>query len=44
MPDKYFDSEKGEYIHNDLIDYLFNERKLKLKYKDEWLEFYIKNI
>ena len=25
-------------------DYIFNERKLKLKYDGEWFEFYVKNI
>lgn len=44
LPSKYFDSELGEYIHNEFCDYLFNERKLKLKYDGEWFEFYVKNI
>lgn len=44
MPSKYFDSELGEYVHNEFVDYLFNEQKLKLKYDGEWYEFYIKNI
>jgi hypothetical protein len=44
MPTKYFDSEKGEYVKNELIEDLYNERKLKLKYKGNWYEFYIKKI
>lgn len=44
MPSKYFDSELGEYIHNEFCDYIFNERKLKLKYDKKWFEFYVKNI
>ena len=44
MPDRYFDSEKGEYIHNEFVDELFAERKLKLKFDGEWYEFFIKKI
>lgn len=44
LPSKFFDSEKGEYIHNEFCDYLFNERKVKLKHDGEWYEFYVKNI
>lgn len=44
MPSKFFDSQKGQYIHNELTDYVFNERKIKLKFNDEWYEFYVKKI
>lgn len=44
MPSKFFDSQKGTYVHNDLVDYVFNERKIKLKFNDEWYEFYVKKI
>lgn len=44
MPDKFFDSEKGEYVRNEFADELFAERKIKLKYKDEWYEFFIKKV
>lgn len=44
VPTKYFDSEKGEYVHNHFIDEIFAERKVKLYYKDEWLEFTIKQV
>lgn len=44
MPDKYFDSLTGDFIHNELIDALFNECKIKLFYKNKWYEFYIKKI
>lgn len=50
MPSSFFDNMRGEWVHNEFCDYLFNERKLKLKYRandkseDEWLEFYVKSI
>lgn len=44
LPSKYFDSELGKYVHNEFCDYLFNERKIKLKYDDEWFEFYVKSV
>ena len=44
MPDKYFDSLSGEFVENEFIDSLFNERKIKLHYKGNWYEFYIKNV
>ena len=44
MPDKYFDSEKGDFIHNELVDALFTECKIKFHYKGKWYEFYIKNV
>jgi hypothetical protein len=44
LPSKFFDDISGDYIHNEFCDYLFNERKLKLKYDGEWFEFYIKSV
>lgn len=44
MISKFFDSKEGKFVENDFIDYLFNERKLKLYYKDNWYEFYIKTV
>ncbi len=44
MPTKYFDSEKGQFVKNELIDELYNERKIKLKKGEQWFEFYIKSI
>ena len=44
MPSKYFDSKIGEYVHNEFVDNIFNETKIKLHYRDEWYEFYIKQI
>lgn len=44
MVDRFFDSEKGEFVKNEFIDMLYNEQKIKLHYKDDWYEFYIKNI
>ena len=43
MPDKWFDSESGEFVQNEFKDYVVNENKVKLYYKDKWLEFFIKN-
>lgn len=44
LVDRWFDSETGEYVRNEFIDYVFNEKKVKLHYKDQWYEFYVKNI
>lgn len=44
MPTKFFDSEKGDYVKNEFIDELYNERKIKLEYDGTWYEFYIKKI
>lgn len=44
MPDMFFDNKSGEFIHNELIDELFNECKIKFFYKKKWYEFYIKDI
>ena len=44
MPDQFFDSQKGQYVDNEFTPETFNERKLKLKYDGEWLEFYVKTV
>lgn len=50
MYKRYIDRETGEEVHNLFIDYLINERKIKLKYgvDDEgnakWYDFIIKNV
>ena len=44
MPDKYFDSEKGKFVQNELRDLVSNERKVKLYYKGKWHEFFVKNV
>ena len=44
IPQKYFDSKTGDYVKNELVEELYNERKIKLKYDDNWYEFYIKSI
>ena len=44
LPDKWYDSERGEYVRNEFVEQLFNEKKVKLHYMDEWYEFYIKNV
>ena len=44
MLDKWFDSEKREYVKNEFTEQIFNEKKIKLYYKEEWIEFYVKTI
>lgn len=41
---KFIDNVTGEKVHNPFYDYLFAERKVKLKYKGEWHDFLVKNI
>lgn len=42
MPSMYFDSAKGEFVHNELIDAISTESKIKFCYKDRWYEFFVK--
>ena len=44
MYKQYRDDVTGEKVSNPFYAYLANERKVKLKYKDEWHDFIIKNI
>ena len=44
MPDRYFDSLKGEFVRNEFIDLISPETKLKLFYKDRWFEFFVKKV
>ena len=39
----YYNTKTGEKEINYLAKYVFNEAKVKLKYKGEWYEFVIKN-
>lgn len=41
---RYIDNITGEEIENPFCKYLINERKVKLKYKDKWYDFLIRNI
>lgn len=41
---KYFDNEVGDFVDNPFAPYLFNERKIKVKYKDDWYDFIIKEV
>lgn len=41
---KFFDSKIGDYVDNEFCSYVFNEKKVKLKYDGQWFEFYVKNI
>lgn len=44
LPDRYFDSLKGDYVRNEFADLIFPETKLKLFYKDRWFEFFVKKV
>lgn len=44
MIHRYYNEEQDAYVTNPYIKYLINERKIKLKYNDEWYDFVIKNI
>lgn len=44
MPDRFFDSAMGDYVHNEFVDRIFNESKLKLYYRGNWYEFVIKSV
>lgn len=41
---RYFDNGKQDYVDNPFVPYLFNERKVKLKYKGKWYDFIIKEV
>lgn len=40
----YIDTRTGERITNPYIQYLINERKIKVKWKDKWYDLIIKQI
>ena len=44
MPIRFFNSEVGDYVQNELIENLFNEQKIKLKFKNKWYEMVVKSI
>lgn len=44
MPDRYCDPKTGEFIHNEFVDGIFNESKVKFQYKGQWYEFVVKNV
>lgn len=44
LPDRYFDSLKGDYVRNEFADLIAPETKLKLFYKDRWFEFFVKKV
>ena len=44
MPDKFFDSEFGDFVLNEFNNYVTNENKVKLFYKNQWFELYVKNV
>jgi hypothetical protein len=40
----YIDNETGEQVENKFIEWLVDERKVKLHYKDKWYDFIVKSI
>ena len=40
----YIDITTGEYHKNQFIDFLINERRIKVLWKNKWYEMIIKNI
>lgn len=44
MYSKYYDDETDEILDNPFTKLMVNERKVKLKYDNEWYDFIIKNI
>jgi len=41
---RYIDTRTGEKIENPYIKYLINERKIKVLWKGQWYDFFIKQI
>lgn len=39
---QYEDIDEGQLVHNPLIDYVVDERKVKLHYEDKWYDFIVK--
>lgn len=44
LPAFYFDYDLKEFIRNTIVDNIFGESKIKLKFRDKWYEFIVKNI
>ena len=42
--DRFYDCEINDYVRNEFVDMIFNEKKIKLFYKNEWFEFYVKSV
>jgi hypothetical protein len=40
----YIDITTGKKTHNYLVDFLYNEAKVKLQYDGKWYDFIVKNI
>jgi hypothetical protein len=41
---QYVDTITGDKVDNPFFSYLISERKIKLKYKNKWYDFIIKNM
>lgn len=41
---KYFDEIEGDFVDNYIIPYIYNESKIKLKYRDKWYCYVVKEI
>jgi hypothetical protein len=44
MYKRFIDTITGEEVENPFSEYLINEAKVKLYYKDKWYDFYVKNV
>lgn len=44
MYKRYIDNITGELVINPFCDFLVNERKVKLYYKEKWYDFVVKNV
>ena len=40
---KYFDEDEMDYVENPFVQFLHNERKIKLFYRNKWYDLIIKN-
>ena len=44
LPAFYFSYDSKDFVRNTIVDNIFGESKIKLKFKDKWYEFIVKNI
>jgi hypothetical protein len=41
---QYIDPITGETVHNPFVDLVDNETKIKLKYRNKWYDFIVKDV
>ena len=44
IPKFYYDNETGEKTKNEIVNEIWNESKIKLKFENNWYEFFVKDI